>query len=312
MQYPDKWPPPNPPNNITNLGVEYSYTPPRVPPLCNTSADCPTVLGGTNCTKGNFSIGVCVTNYPLSVCSDPSGICIITPYQNAVFSMTHANDPQTMLQITTAKQAQCRYSVNADAIFSSGYLFIEDSVLPDSVQHTIPLNNLVTTSGIYSIYEKCIDTFGKQMSKVQTFVITSSGLSARILGVRGLETATFLVWPNATTGAEGLAIPKNLSFMAEEAPPSGDQNLVLVIEKDALPISTVPLESSVSITSPTPTPISTTEVLGFIIIPITLAIVIYAVVRIIKLKKAGLLNPEKPVTGNQKTKTKSSGFKKRI
>ncbi len=308
---PDLWPPPNPPNNITNLTVQYVYSAPYHPPLCSTSADCPQVSGGSYCIKSISNVGVCTAKYQYSNCTDPSRICIITPYQNAVLSVANASDPTTMLQIETWTGAQCRYSVNADTTFSNGQPFLEDNGT-DSIQHTIPLNYVGTNSvvhpGIYSIYERCIDSTGNESSKVQMFIVTSSGLSARILGIRGAEAATFLVSTNST-GAEQIIIPNSISFTAAETPPSGNQNLVLVIEKDAVPISTIPMQASVSITSPEASSSSTVYgvvgiIFGLVFIVIIVGIILSVRKRILNAKQASVLNQSKT--------RKSSGFKKKI
>jgi hypothetical protein len=254
---PDLWPPPNPPNNVTNLTFQYVYHEPYFPPLCNSNTDCPSNMGVSYCIKSTSNVGVCVSKYQYSNCTDPSGICIITPHQNAVLSVANASSPMTMLQIETWTGAQCRYSVNINATFNNSLPFLEDNLSSESIQHTIPLNyvgtNSVVNPGNYSIYEKCIDSSGNHLSKVQIFIITESGLSAKILGIRGAETAASFLISTNSTGAEQFLIPKSISFMAPEAPPSGNQNLVLVIEKDAIPISTIPMQASVSITSQSPT-----------------------------------------------------------
>lgn len=310
IEQPDKLPPFNPPNNITNLNVQYSYTPPYIPPVCNTNTDCPPMTGGSTCLKNNNSnVGVCVANNQTSTCSDPSGICIITPYQNSVISLADGENPKTMLEIYTLREAQCRFSVNTDTIFSDGQLFIEDSVSSNSIQHTIPLDSIVTGPGLYQIYEKCIDSSGNQMSKVHTFLVTNSGLSAKILGIRGLETATFLISTNATNGAEDLAIPESLPFTSSDTPVSGDQNLVLVIEKDALPISTIPMDSSVSITSQSSSSASQTgyEIIGIIII----IVIIAAFVGITLSIRKRILNSRNQSIVKNQNKSKATGFKKR-
>ena len=144
---------------------------------------------------------ICAVKYQYSNCTDPSRICILTPYQNAVLSAANASDPRTMLQIETWTGAQCRYSVNADATFSNGQPFLEDNGTY-SIQHTIPLNYVgadgFVRPGNYSIYERCIDSTGNESSKIQQFIVTPSGLSAKILGIRGAEAATFLVSTNST------------------------------------------------------------------------------------------------------------------
>ncbi len=279
---PDKFPPPNPPNNITKLNVQYSYYPPYSPPLCNTAADCPPKTGGSTCIKSNFSIGACVPNNQISACSDSSGICILSPYQNAVLSLAKANDSTTMLQIFTATRAQCKYSTNADTSFTNSQLFLEDNALSTSIQHSIPLNNIVKGSGIYSIYEKCIDYSGNPMSKVQTFVITNTGLSAKILGIRGLESDTFLISTNTTSGTEEVVIPQPLSLTTttDNIPITGNQNLVLVIEKDGIPISTLPANANVSVTTQeTSSPSLGTGTIGIIFIVGFLWIVIILIIR---------------------------------
>ncbi len=271
----DKMPGPNPEINSHGNDV--------MPPSCKSDADCakqgkttcsiPTkpapssavstgVVGGGNAISGGelASRGVCSGSIKPASAKNPEcdhDICIVTPHQDAVLSVANVNNFSTMIRILTGTQSRCRYVLNSDLGYASGETFMED-VAGVAFQHTIFMYYLATSgstytplgAGEYSIYEYCRDESGKEVSDVQRFSVTESGISAKITGIAGLEST--IKGTEDASGKINLNIPKDLG---DASVSSGKKDATLEIEKDGKVISDIPITAEVS-SAGSPAPLS--------------------------------------------------------